>query len=235
MRAVVLIALVALLTPLGGFGAIIIDNTTLGFYNSGLGDLSLDSVLGVQTDASTGFNLFPAANVSAGDPLIPPVASEPNLAGADPGTVAALGGFLSNPASLGGSWSGLQAIPTTWAVNSETAIVYEINAGAGLTNMTIDLGVDNGIFVWLDGVYLFGALAPGVATLGEYSINVGNLSGGTHYLQILREDHGGATGYGISVEADREVIPEPGTLSLFGFGGLALLLMRRRSASRKDR
>jgi len=64
----------------------IIDNTTQGFYNAGLGDLATDSVLGAQFDAATSLDLFPAANGAGGDPLIPSVATQPNLAGADPAT-----------------------------------------------------------------------------------------------------------------------------------------------------
>jgi len=123
---------------------LLIDNTTQGLYNAGLGDLATDTELGVQTDAARGFHLFPPATVAGGDPLIPPVASQPNLAGANSAMQAALDGFLSNTLSIGGSWSAaLQAIPSTWAVNSETAIIYPINAGSGLTDVSVSIGVDN--------------------------------------------------------------------------------------------
>ena len=95
--------------------------------------------------------------------------------------------------------------------------------------MHIDLGVDNGIYVWLNGTYLFGAMAPGGSTPGEYGIDVASLAGGTHYLQILREDHGGSTGYSIQMTADRAAVPEPAALALLGIGLAGLGWMRRRA------
>jgi hypothetical protein len=231
MRRMQLVALAAGLAlafvPSVARATIIIDNTTLGYYNAGLGDLAADSVLGIQVDTATGFRLFPAANVSGGDPTIPPVATEPNLAGADSGTQTNLGGFLTSPGTLVAPWSAVpQAIPGTWTVNSETAIVYPfVVVGGGYANLFVQIAVDNGAYVWLDGAYQFGAIAPGGPFQWEYSFNTGPISPGTHYLQILREDHGGSTGW--SIQADAAPVPEPGTLLLLG-GGLSALALRRR-------
>lgn len=219
--------------PVAAGATIIIDNTTLGFYNSGLGDLSTDSVLGAQTDGGTGFNLFPAANISAGDPTIPPVATEPNLGGADAGTQTALGNFLGNTAALGGNWSGAaQAIPRHWTVNDETAIIYEIVVGAPFNDIFVQMGVDNGVYAWFDGVYQFGAMAPGVAVTFEYSFNTGPVSAGTHFLQILREDHGVLPGWTILADATESTgVPEPSTLFLVLTGLLGLVGYSRRKKS----
>jgi hypothetical protein len=209
-----------------------INNLTNGYYNAGLGDLSLDSVLGVQKDAATNLNLFPAANVSGGDPLIPPIATEPNLGGADPGTQTNFGTWLGNSAPSGGGWSATEmAIPNTWAVNDETAISYRIDAGLGLSNFMVKIGVDNGVFAWFDGDYKLGALAPGGAFPNEYNFTIGAVSEGIHYLQILREDHGGATGW--LIEATGTPIPEPATMLLFGAGLIGLAGMGRKKFLKK--
>ena len=69
--------------------------------------------------------------------------------------------------------------------------------------MVANFGVDNGIFVWLNGNYEFGALAGGGPVPGEYSINLGDLTAGTHYLQLLLEDHGGSNGYIVDITANQ--------------------------------
>lgn len=223
LRLTRVLALVASIGAGGAHAAIIIDGTTTGRYNSGLGDLAaLDGTPG-------GFLLGP--NVSEGDPNL----SFP----ADPlaGVVypAAFGANWLAGDYTGGSWSaGAVAIPSTWAVNSETAIVYEFTLGSA-SDIHIDLGVDNGILVWLDGVYVFGAQAAGGADISEYDIDLAAVAAGSHRLQILREDHGGGTDYAISVNATASV-PEPSSLMLLGaaFVGVAWAVRRSRVRTRAN-
>jgi hypothetical protein len=186
----------------------LVDGTTQGRYNSAIGTL---------------LNGTSAAFPTAGDPVLD-FAVAPDLLAA----AAVLGDWLTTPAAPGGSWTGLQAIPAGWTVGTETAIIYAIDAGDGLDNVIASFGVDNGIFVWLDGVFLGGHMRPGGSVLGEFTRNLGALSAGTHYLQVLREDHGGATGYAVSVTGERRQMPEPGTLGLLGVALAGAAWSRRR-------
>ena len=198
-----LILAAGLATPaFAGAPNVLIDNNTFGQYNESIGT-SLDL-----TNPYLATHLFPGPNVSTGDPNIAPAPEPTDLSPAS----AVLGDWLGNPPTLNAPWTSPQIIPSTWTVNTETAIVYEIDAGVnGLTNVQVNIGVDNGVFVWLDGVYQGGELHPGGVSSKEPLLNLPDLSPGTHYLQILREDHGGATGFSILATGEECSNCVPGT------------------------
>lgn len=165
---------------------VLVDDATYGYYNNALGTI-LD---GTQLQ-------FPPANVSGGDPIIVP-APEPDLTPA----ASVLGIWLApDPFPLNANWSGLQDIPFSWAINTETAIIYPIDTGTqGITRLVGNFGVDNGIFVWVNGEYRFGAIEPGPVVGYEYTgVDLGSLPRGQNYIQILLEDHGSRTGFTVSI------------------------------------
>jgi hypothetical protein len=69
----------------------------------------------------------------------------------------------------------------------------------GVSNLRADIDADNGIYVWVNGKYKFGARQPGLPSpLGQYeytNVYLGELAPGSNYIQILREDSGIADGY----------------------------------------
>ena len=111
-----------------------------------------------------------------------------------------LGNWLAIPANPGGSWSGLQTIPNSWTEFHETAVIYPVTIPAGGSQVYANIGVDNGVMIWVDGVYKFGAVQPGALPAGyEYVVDLGFLTAGTHYIQFLREDHGGGAEWNMTI------------------------------------
>lgn len=187
-------------------------NTTPGHYNSSVGDLGAPN--GTPP-------WFPPPNTFSGtQDLI--FVSEPDLSGAS----VSLGNWLGDPGNLNGNWTGPQAIPGNWAVNAEVAIVYAFDAGPGLQGITASFGsVDNGIHLWVDGNWKFGARDPEGRAWSN--IALGDVGPGQHYIQILLEDSGGATAY-VNPTISGNVVPVPAAAWLFGSGMLGLIAFARR-------
>lgn len=184
------IAIASLLSFTLAYGApfVLVDDSTMGRYNEGIGFL-------LNTNGSG--DPFACNDVACGDQSLR-FLTPPTLSGAS----GALGNWLQSPAAPTGSWSAPRSIPSQWASNTESAIIYKVNSATSIVNAKVNLGVDNGVFLWMDGQYKFGARDPGGAILGEYSVNLGTLSAGSHYLQVLREDHGQLTDYTVRMTGE---------------------------------
>lgn len=176
--------------------SVLIDDATHAYYNSSLG-----SVLNGSAPE------FPPTCNGPGCPhlTVSPVSAEPDLSLAH----SILGSWLSGiPPMPSSSWAGPAAIPRSWEVGTETAIVYALDAGTGgVRDATLKIGVDNGAFVWVNGLYRFGAVHPGGAIAGEYVVDLGDLPAGATLIQVLRADHGGLTDY--TIEVTGSVVPGP--------------------------
>jgi hypothetical protein len=189
---------------------VLVQTSDPGFYNNQIG-----TVLNGTNGGETG--PFPVSNDSNLD-----FGSEPDLSAAG----AALGNWLTDPLHLNANWSFLSSIPNSWQVGTEVAVIYQFDT-LEATNVVARFGVDNRIFVWLDGAYIGGARRGGGVSLGEHTFALGDLTAGTHFLQLLLEDHGTTNGYAVEITADTFTpgpppVPEPFAVALRAAGGLAL-------------
>ena len=148
----------ALALPTVANAVVLVETSDPGFYNNSLG-----TVVNNTNGGNTSMGCFPASNDAN---VVFPVA--PDLIVAD----AALGDWLTDPFNLNSNRDYLESIPNMWDTGTEVAVIYQFDT-LEATNVVASLGVDNGIYVWLDGEYLGGARKAGTVVPGEHVFDIG--------------------------------------------------------------
>lgn len=96
--------------------------------------------------------------------------------------------------------------------------------GGSLASAQVLAGTDGGSFTEIGTI---GAGTPELFRDETFDFN-GLFSGDVHYIKVLRMSNGTKTGMFFDSFAS---VPEPATMCLLGFGGMALALRRRRMAA----
>jgi hypothetical protein len=134
-------------------------------------------------------------------------------------------GWSEGATLFGNADYGIGAPATEWAAEYDPKVRKTIDAGAGINGAMLDIAIDNGYDLYLDGVLLDSQNAEGYTYRWEYSVALGNLSAGLHTIALQLEDHGGITGF--DAQLTGEPVPEPASVAVLGLGAVAAIRRRR--------
>lgn len=125
-------------------------------------------------------------------------------------------------------------VQTYWSDNTGLALEKTFNLSGKLNNAEIDYGIDNGAVIYVNGVEVSRLIEEGYGWQNEHSLTLASslFKTGSNMIQVLAEDHGGATWFDLQLKGDVTGVtptPEPSAiiLGLMSLGSMLGLKRRK--------
>ncbi|NKB38692.1 MAG: hypothetical protein GKR93_16285 [Gammaproteobacteria bacterium] len=147
-------------------------------------------------------------------------------------------GTSTGNAAFGNSGLGGAPLYTTlWDANTALYLQKTVNLDGIITgNATLNVAVDNGAAIFINGTQVFNADAGGFTSIWEYTASVSDslFINGLNTISVIANDYGGATYFDMqllaNIEAATANVPAPATFMLMLSGTIALLSFRRQGS-----
>lgn len=143
-------------------------------------------------------------------------------------------GDLNGNGPFGNSSSGVPSPSIAWNVGTALYLQTTIDlSGLMVDSALLNLAVDNGASVFVNGIKVFGATANGFTSIWEYAnqtVDSTPFVNGVNTISVFANDFGGLTYFDMEMFADVsdvvEPVSAPAALLMFIFGSLFLSARR---------
>ena len=154
-----------------------------------------------------------------------------------PNFTANYSGVSTGQAAFGNRNAPGGPVNTTWFANRALYLQKTVNLSGNLTSdATLNVAVDNGAAIWINGNLAFRDDRGGFTSIWEYpnqNVSSSFFTSGANIISVIANDYGGLTYFDMELTGDvgdnGVSVPEPSTLALMGLGLLGIGFAKRKT------